>query len=249
MSRPRIKLEICAASADDCAAAERGGADRIELNCALMLGGLTPSLGSLREARAGTRLPIIVMIRPRAGGFCYSAREFRVMQSDAELALAEGAEGFAFGILTAAGKIDMNRCRQFLKLVGDRQAVFHRAFDVTPEPMTALEQLIDMGVTRVMTSGQEASAYDGAANIARFIRRAAGRIEILPVGGINRFTVADVVSRTGCDQVHASMTGVSQDSSVEARPQVFFGGPVRQPENQFTVTNGAAVAGLRRALG
>ena len=162
MNRPRIKLEICTASAEDCAVAEQSGADRVELNCALMLGGLTPSLGALREARAAIRIPLIAMIRPRAGGFCYSASDFKVMQRDVEAALAEGADGIAFGILTPNGTIDLERCRQIVKLAAGRQIVFHRAFDVVPEPLTALDQLIDLGVTRVMTSGQETSAYNGA---------------------------------------------------------------------------------------
>jgi copper homeostasis protein len=241
-------LEICTASAEDCAAAERGGADRVELNSALMLGGLTPSAGCLREARSLARLPIIVMIRPRAGGFCYGDAEFRAMQRDAEFALAEGAAGIAFGILTASGNVDLKRCRQIVKLAASRQLVFHRAFDVIPKPAVALEQLIDLGITRVMTSGQEASAYNGAANIAGFIRRAAGRIEVLPAGGINRFTVSDVVSRTGCDQVHASLTSANHDRSVAARPQVFFGGTVRSREDEFAVTDPVAVASLRKAL-
>jgi copper homeostasis protein len=193
----RIKLEVCACSPEDCLTAKRGGADRVELTCALMLGGLTPSLGALREARAAVLIPIIAMIRPRQGGFCYSASEFKVMQRDAEIALAEGADGIAFGILTASGAVDPERCSQLAKLAGKRQTVFHRAFDVTPDPLAALDQLIDLGITRVMTSGQEASAYNGTANIAKYIQHAAGRIEVLPAGGINRFTVADVVQRTG----------------------------------------------------
>src|SRR5580693_9290453 len=126
MSRA-IKLEICTASVEDCVKAERGGADRVELNCALMLGGLTPSLGALREARAAVRLPIIAMIRPRPAGFCYSRAEFTVMQHDAETALAEKADGIAFGILTSTGEVDVRRCRQMVKLASGRQAVFHRA--------------------------------------------------------------------------------------------------------------------------
>jgi copper homeostasis protein len=243
-----LKLEICTASPEDCLAAERGGADRVELNCALMLGGLTPSLGSLREARATTRIPIIAMIRPRAGGFCYTESEFRVMLRDAESALAEGAAGIAFGILSATGAIDRERCAQIIKLASGRQVVFHRAFDVVPDPLAALNQLIDLGVTRVMTSGQEASAYNGAANIAKYIQHAAGRIEILPAGGINRFTVADVVKRTGCNQVHASLSTVAKDQSVLARPQVFFGGALKPPEDEFPVTDTNAVAMLRHLL-
>ena len=241
-------LEICTASAEDCALAEKGGADRVELNCALMLGGLTPSLGTIREARAATRLPIIGMIRPRAGGFCYSASEFNVMQREVELFLAEGLAGIAFGILTPEGAVDVERGKRLVKLAAGREVVFHRAFDVTPDPLRALDQLADLGVKRIMTSGQEASAYNGAVNIARFIKHAAGRVEILPAGGINRFTVADVVSRTGCNQVHASLTTISRDSSVKARPQVFFGGVLRPPEEEVTVTDPGAVSALKAAL-
>ena len=170
------------------------------------------------------------------------------MQRDAEAALAEGADGIAFGILTSSGALDDPRCRQMKKLAGARQLVFHRAFDVMPEPMIALEMLIDMGVTRVMTSGQEASAYNGAKNIFSYIERAAGRIEILPAGGINRFTVADVIRRTGCNQVHASLSTTRPDRSVVARPQVNFGGTLKPPEDEFTVTDSEAVANLRQTF-
>ncbi len=249
MSRRRIKLEICTASAEDCVVAEQSGADRVELNCALMLGGLTPSLGALRESRAAIRIPLIAMIRPRAGGFCYSANDFKVMLRDVEAALAEGADGIAFGILTERGAIDLRRCRQIARIAEKRQIVFHRAFDVVSEPLKALDQLIDLGFTRVMTSGQEASAYNGAANIANYVRHSGGRIEVLPAGGINRFTVADVVARTGCDQVHASLTTGNKDRSVAARPQVSFGGAIKPPEDEFTVTNHSAVRALRKTLG
>jgi copper homeostasis protein len=243
-----ITLEVCTASVEDCLKAEDGGADRVELNCALMLGGLTPSLGALRESRAAVRLPIIAMIRPRPAGFCYSRAEFTVMQRDAEMALGEKADGIAFGILTVAGELDVRRCRHMVKLAAGRQAVFHRAFDVVRNPLKVLEQLIDLGVTRVMTSGQEASAYNGAAQIAEYVRRAAGRIEILPAGGINRFTVADVIKRTGCDQIHASLSTASRDASASGRPQVSFGGAVKQSEVEFTVTDAEAVRKLRGAL-
>ena len=243
-----IKLEICTASPEDCVAAEQGGADRVELNCALMLGGLTPSWGSLRESLAAIRIPLTCMIRPRAGGFCYTAAEFKVMLHDAENALAQGAAGLAFGFLMISGAIDLERCRQLKKLCGDRQAVFHRAFDVVPEPLAALDQLIDLGITRVMTSGQEASAYNGITNIATYIRHTAGRLEILPAGGINRFTIVDVVARTGCDQVHASVSTTRADASVSARPQVSFGGTLKPSETEFPVTEGNAVAKLRQAI-
>ncbi len=244
-----IQLEICAVSPEDCVVAETAGAHRVELNSALLLGGLTPSLGCLQEARAAVRLPIIAMLRPRAGGFAYSAAEFRVLLRDLELCLAAGADGIAFGILLSDGRVDAERCRAVVRLAAGKTTVFHRAFDVTPEPLVALEQLIDLGVTRVMTSGQEASAYNGAANIATYVQQVAGRLEILPAGGINRFTVADVVARTGCRQVHASLGTTRPDPSVLARPQVAFGGTLKPPEDSFGVTDARAVAGMLRLLG
>lgn len=242
----RILLEICTASLEDCLTAQEGGADRVELNSALSLGGLTPSLGLLQEARQALGIPIIVMIRPRPAGFCYSAAEFTVMQREVELALAHGADGIAFGILHEDGAIDQARCASIIKQAAGREIVFHRAFDVTPNARVALEQLIDLGITRVLTSGQESSAYNGATRIAEFIKQAAGRIQILPAGGINRFTIADVLARTGCEQVHTSLTTARIDASTRRRPQIKFGNADFSGEEQYFATDRVAVEELRR---
>src|SRR6266545_4567395 len=160
---PDLVVEAVCCSADDCVEADAGGADRIELCGELVVGGLTPSLGTLIEALASTRVPIVQMIRPRAGGFCYSAREFATMRRDAELALAHGADGLVFGVLQESGEIDVPRCAELVALAhsgggeggGGRQTVFHRAFDVVPEPFAALEALIALDVTRILTSGRQ----------------------------------------------------------------------------------------------
>ena len=244
----RVLLEVPVASVEDALAAQEGGADRLELNAALALGGLTPSLGTLIEVKAAVALPVLVMVRPRPGGFAYGGADFRVMQRDAGLALRHGADGIVLGILTGDGRVDVDRCRRLLRQAGDRAAIFHRAFDVTPDPFEALERLIDLGFRRVLTSGQEETAYNGAALLAALIRRGAGRIEVLPAGGINRFTVTDVVARTGCDQVHASLRTQREDRSVAARPQVAFGGAVKLPEDRYNTTSPEAVAELRGLL-
>lgn len=244
----RVLLEVPVASVEDARAAAQGGADRLELNAALTLGGLTPSLGTLLEVKAAVALPVVVMVRARPGGFAYGEGDFRVMQRDADLALQHGADGIVFGFLTDDGRVDPERCRRLVRQAGERAAVFHRAFDVTPDPFAALEQLIDLGFRRVMTSGQEESAYNGANLIAGLVRRAAGRIEVLPAGGINRFTAADVLARTGCDQLHASLRGRREDRSVAARPQVSFGGAMRPPEDRYDATSAEAVAELRGRL-
>jgi copper homeostasis protein len=244
-----VLLEVAIASVDDALAAEAGGADRLELNAALALGGLTPSLGTLMEIKARVRLPVMVMLRPRPGGFAYGAADFKVMQRDADLFLGHGADGLVFGILTTDGRVDGERSRRLVEQAAGRAAVFHRAFDVTPEPFAALEHLIDLGFRRVMTSGQEESAYNGAGLIRDLRERASGRIEVLPAAGINRFTAADVLARTGCDQVHASLRIRREDSSTTARPHVSFGAAVRLPESLYDTTGAEAVAQLRGLLG
>lgn len=250
MSEPRkhVLLEVPVTSVEDALAAQRGGADRLELNTALPLGGLTPSPGTLIEVKAAVTLPVLVMIRPRPGGFAYSEADFRVMQRDVDLALQHGADGIVLGILTPDGQVDTHRCNRLVRQAVGRTVVFHRAFDVTPDPFAALEQLLELGFRRVMTSGQEATAYNGANLIARLIRQAAGRIEVLPAGGINRFTARDIVARTGCDQVHASLRSAREDHSVKARPQVSFGGPIRTSEERYDATSTEAVAELRGLL-
>ena len=132
--RKRFLLEVAVASVADVRAAESGGADRLELNAALSLGGLTPSLGTLIEVRQATRLPLFVMLRPRPGAFCYSATEFPVLLRDLDLVLSHGADGIVFGILNDDATIDRVRCREVVRQAGSKPVVFHRAFDLTPEP-------------------------------------------------------------------------------------------------------------------
>src|SRR5262249_57279827 len=133
-------------------------------------------------------------IGPRAGGFCYSAGEFAAMRRDAEVAMSHGAEGLVFGVLRERGEVDVERCAALVAVAraAGREAVFHRAFDVVPDPVSALETLIALGVTRILTSGREPTALAGARLIRQLVERAAGRIEILPGGGIREANVAAV---------------------------------------------------------
>lgn len=244
-----ILIEICTGSLDDAVAAQAGGADWIELNSSLLQGGLTPSLGTLIEAKRRLTIPIMCMIRPRGGGFCYTEHEFAVMERDAELAVAHGADGLVFGVLHVDGTIDMPRSAALLRAAGTRPVVFHRAFDVTPDPFVALEQLIELGVTRILTSGQEETVYNGSELIRRLIERAAGRIEILPGGGIDRFNLRDVLARTGTKQIHLAIFQPHRDPSTHAHPHVFFGGSLRPSEELFEIIDSQAVAALRAAAG
>jgi len=244
----RVLLEICCGSIDDAIEAEKGGADRVELCSALFLGGLTPSLGTIQEAKRRVKIPIMVMVRPRGGGFAYSEAEFASMERDAETAVGNGADGVVFGILQSDGTIDIPRCRRIRQLIGERQAVFHRAFDVTPDPVDALEQLVNLGITRVLTSGQKDSVPEGVELIKKLIERARGRIEILPGGGIQAWNMKEMIERIGCAQVHLTAWGTALDTSTEARPAVTFGGALYPSEDRYQMTDAKLVRQLSGML-
>jgi len=225
----RVLVEVCVASVGDAHLAQSAGADRIELNAALELGGLTPSLGTLLETREAVAIPIITMVRPRPGGFCYDPDEFHVMLRDAELMVRNGADGLAFGILTDTGRVDVERCAELIgriRSIGNPLRggfVFHRAFDFVADPSSALEDLIRLGFRRVMTSGRAPTAIEGATEIAKLAGQADGRIEVLPAGGVRGANVARLVALTGCRQVHASVRTPRSDPSVAGQPSFSLG--------------------------
>lgn len=243
-----VCLEVCIASLDDAIIAASGGADRLELNAALGLGGLTPSTGLLSAVVKSVALPVVAMVRPRAGGFLYSENDFAVMLADAAIFAERGAAGAAFGFLHEDGTIDAKRCGAMMKAIGGREAVFHRAFDVTPDPAAALEELIELGVTRVMTSGQRATAMEGAGLIAKLIEQAQGRIEVLPAGGIRPHNVRELIAATKCSQVHASLRGPREDRSVRANPSLRYSAATNMPEDQYDGTDEVMVKSMRTSI-
>ena len=245
---PGILIEACCGSAQDAIEAARGGADRVELNAALFLGGLTPSAGSLRVLRRASGIPVMAMLRPREGGFCYTDAEFATMLDDGELLLSCGADALVFGCLTPEGEIDEPRVRALVALCGGRPAVFHRAIDVVPDWRRALDTLIRCGVTRVLTSGQAKSALLGAETIAQMVRFADGAIEILPGAGITQENAAQLLAMTGCTQIHLSRRREATDPSTRANPSLRFGSPLCPPEDVYKVTDAGAFARLRASL-
>jgi copper homeostasis protein len=240
-----VRLEICCGSLEDARAAEEGGADRIELCSALCVGGLTPSIGALAEARARVALPVMAMIRPRAAGFRYEHSEIAVMERDVEAAVDAGAQGVVFGALGADSSIDAPACRRLRAAARDREVVFHRAFDLTPDAGHALEELIDLGFTRVLTSGQRPTALEGTTILKRLIEQARGRIEILPGGGIRAHNVRQIVDETGCRQVHLSAFGTKTDPA-SGPGQSFLADHL--PSDQYARTDPQKVREVVKAL-
>ena len=243
----RILLEIIALTVEDCIAAESGGADRVELCAAITTGGLTPSLGTLIEAKKSAGIPIMAMVRPRAGGFCYSVEDLAVMQRDATLLMEHGADGIVFGMLQSDGTVDVERCKKMREIAKGREAVFHRAFDVTPRPLEALDQLIELGFTRVLTSGQKKSAVQGQELLRRMIEQAAGRIEVMPGGGVRPHNVREIVDVTGCTQVHLTAFSARCDRSTSNSP-IMFGNLPGAPTPSYECVDQEAVERMRETL-
>ena len=185
-------LEICVESVDHAVAAERGGADRIELCSDLPSGGITPSAGFMQTARRQVRIPIHMLIRPRPGDFCYSDHEFQIMRDDILAARQSGMDGVVLGILRPDGQVDVERTRSLVALAHPLPVTFHRAFDVSPDLDASLEDVILTRASRILTSGGQSRAIDALPTLARLIEKAKGRILVMPGGGINSDNVVRV---------------------------------------------------------
>lgn len=212
-------LEICCGSYEDALAAYRGGAKRIELNSALHLGGLTPSLGTLQLVKKNTDLKVIAMVRPRGAGFCYSEADFEVMKMDAEILMENGADGIAFGCLDENGEIQIEQTQIIVDIIKKYrgEAVFHRAFDCVKNLYESMETLITMGVDRVLTSGLKEKAPEGIELIAKLQEKYGDRIEILAGSGINASNALEVMEKTGISQVHSSCKGWRKDPTTTGK--------------------------------
>lgn len=208
-------IEICCGSYEDALVAYRAGAKRIELNSALYLGGLTPTLGTLQLVKKNTNLKVIAMVRPRGAGFCYAEADFETMKMDAEILMENGADGIAFGCLDKNGNIHIEQTKEIVGIIKKYQgeAVFHRAFDCVKEPFEAIEKLIDVGIDRVLTSGLKAKAKDGMELIAKLQKIYGDRIEILAGSGINASNALKIMEKTGIYQVHSSCKSWMEDST------------------------------------
>lgn len=245
-------LEICVDSVGGVRAADAAGADRVELCADLLEGGLTPSRGMIRQARATGGIGLHVMIRPRGGDFLYDDDEFAVMRSDVDTAKSEGADGVVIGMLTAAGEVDIRRTSELISLARPLKVTFHRAFDMARDPFQSLETLIGLGVDRVLTSGHEATVLEGLALIGELLRRAGDRIIVMPGGGITPRNVGRIVAAARPKEIHFAAFDPAASAMEFRRPHVFMGGELRPPEYDRWMTSAALIAetaaAARRAI-
>lgn len=244
----KYKLEVCVDSMESATAAQKGGADRIELCDNLYEGGTTPSAGMIEIARKYLDLKIQVIIRPRGGDFLYSDLEFEIMKRDIEIAKELNADGVVIGILNSDATIDVLRSRELTELARPLSVTFHRAFDMTPDPFKALADVIETGADRLLTSGQLNEAPHGAKLIAELVKLAGNKIIIMPGAGINQDNIHDMINITGSSEYH--LTGsVGKDSKMQYRnPMVFMGGLPEIPEYERMVTSEKIIKSVVKVL-
>lgn len=202
-------IEICANSAQSCVEAEMGGASRVELCAGIPEGGTTPSYGEIKTAQALTStIDINVIIRPRGGDFLYTEAEVEAMLLDIELCKQLGVHGVVFGCLTSEGDIDVPLMRRLIEAAKPLSVTCHRAFDVCRDPLAALEQLIELGCDRILTSGQQSTAEKGIPLLKQLVERAGQRIIIMPGCGVREGNIARIEAETGAREFHTSARSV-----------------------------------------
>ncbi len=236
MPPPHPQLEVCVASLADAVAAWRAGADRLELNSALELGGLTPSLGLTQAVVDAVGCQVVAMLRPRPAGFCYGADDLNVMRRDAETLAQVGVDGLVLGILTPDHEIDQDACRRVIEGMVGVDFIFHRAFDVAASRQEALEVLVELGFARVLTSGGASTAIAGSEELTRIVAQSRDRIEIMAGSGIRPENIKSLYLATGCHALHGSFSRIETDS----------GGSVC--DSTYPATDPASVAAAKRLL-
>jgi len=223
--------------------AEAGGAKRVELCAGIPEGGTTPSYGTIRAAQALTStIDINVIIRPRGGDFLYTPAEIQTMLFDIGMAKQMGVHGIVLGCLTKEGDVDVALMKQLKKAAGTLSVTFHRAFDVCRDPFTALEQLIDLGCDRILTSGQQPDAVKGIPMIAALVRQAAGRIIIMPGCGVRAGNIAQLERETGATEFHTSARRVILSRMVYRNENVPMGSRTVTSEFETEQTDRKEVA-------
>ncbi len=237
MEKDKYLIEVCAAQVQSALAAQEGGAKRVELCDNLFEGGTTPSYAAIKIARAKLKIGLNVMIRPRGSDFCYSDVEFEIMKDDIQVCKKLGADGVVFGILLTDGNVDIVRTKQLVELARPMNITFHRAFDMTPEPFKALDEIIDLGIDRILTAGQKNTVPEGVELIGQLVKKAGNRIIIMPGSGINDRNIKEIRDRTRAKEFHLTGRKWIESKMKYRKEGIFMGGLSQIPEYQVSFTD------------
>jgi len=232
-----ITIEICANSVESCIAAQRGGAQRVELCDNLYEGGTTPSLGTVRTARKYVTIDLFVIVRPRGGDFLYSDTEYEIIKSDIEILKNENINGIVIGFLNENGTINTKRTAEIVQLAKPMKVTFHRAFDMVNNPFEALEDIISCECDFILTSGLQNKAVEGLPLIKELVKKAAGRIEIMPGSGIGEENFQQIVLESNAQNFHLSLRKSLESNMLYRNVNVKMGGLENIPEYEIKVTD------------
>jgi copper homeostasis protein len=235
------KLEICCYSLESALLAGKSGANRIELCDNYPEAGTTPSYGTIEVAVQKLSIPVNVIVRPRGGDFLYSDNEYESIKNDIAAIKAMEANGIVVGFLKANGDIDLKRTIEIVNIAKPLEVTFHRAFDMCRSPLEALEQLKKAGVNRVLTSGAKMKAVDGIDMISELVKRAGGKIVIMPGSGINENNLTELVKRTGAYEYHSSAKKFISSKMTYFNKFIHMGGDASVNEYSVVSVDAAAI--------
>ena len=236
MLRKDFEIEVCAGNIESVIAADKGGANRIELCDNISEGGTTPSMGTIFFAKKNTRLEVNVLIRPRGGDFVYSRNELELILKDIEMAVVLGADGIVCGCLEPDGSINEKWCRRIIEASDNLPVTFHRAFDLTPDPLSALEVIKELGFSRILTSGQCDNAMEGKELIRKLCLRS-GNIQIIPGGGVNEFNIRELAVFTNANAFHASLSTPKEPDYTFKKSKINFNSTSNIPGDMYMATD------------
>jgi len=234
---PKFILEICANSVESAIMAQDGGAQRVELCDNIYEGGTTPSFGAIKIAREKLGIDLNIIIRPRGGDFYYSDEEFEIMKQDISLVKKLGVNGIVLGLLNPNGSIDVTRTKILVDLAKPMSVTFHRAFDVCNDPLLALEDIIECGCDRILTSGQKNKAFEGIDLIQKLVEKANKRIIIMPGSRIDETNISEIYSKTGANEFHASLRKKHASKMQFKKDGVYINGFPQLDEYEISVSD------------
>jgi copper homeostasis protein len=241
-----MTIEIVVYNIESALKAQEGGADRIELCDNPGEGGTTPSFGTIESVRQNVNLDVFVMIRPRGGDFHYSNYEFHCMRRDIDQCQKLSADGVVFGILNEEGTLDKKRCKELIDRARPMKVTCHRAFDMTRDPLEALEDCIEVGFDRILTSGHQTVASKGTALIAELVKKANGRIAIMPGSGVNEEAVEKIVRETHVNEIHFSATAFRESAMQYRNPAIAGMGSEEGSEFKYRTVDPERVRAMRK---
>lgn len=242
------KLEICCYSAESAILAEKSGAHRIELCDNYTEGGTTPSFGTIKQTLQKVNIPVNVIVRPRGGDFLYSDLEYEIIKDDVLKIKDLKANGIVIGYLLEDGDIDIARTKEIVKLASPMEVTFHRAFDMCKDPFVALEQLKDIGITRILTSGTKNTAIEGSDIVSELVQNSENKIIIMPGSGINIENLQELIIKTNAQEYHCSAKTFKKSSMNYFNKEIYMGGNNNYDEFSRIITNGDQISKMINIL-